>query len=475
MEFFFAKEGTRKIDQQHIVLKPSNWEDDGYYTTFIMIYHSDKSSNQSYRRIGEIKILFKDERRSIDHMPPNFTQLSDEYLSVVQDIYFLEQLNRLGITDLVLKSLNEVAYKPQLALRKRKLQGVMKSLTRYSTPNARFQKSTSNLPNRNIDFSYSVKLRGIENRYNVAFAFSPEDLLGNRLHAIIGFNGVGKTRYLSSLAKALSGKTRSGKFLPSRPPFTSVIAVSLSIFDDFYKPASGNEFSYTYVGFTTLTNNGEVQKAEEVVKNRRQISKDLSLAWEEIGRRSRQEGATGIISRFLGDSAPANVNNKSVDDRNSIYESLSSGQKVIYYIIVNILARIETNSLILIDEIENHLHPTAISLMLKVINEILNTYDSYSILATHSALVLQEIPSSYITIFEKLGNQISFRKPDIQTFGEMIDVINDEIYRFPIENSNYKIQIKEAIKNTDSSTLSEYFSPRLAYHVKQLLDTDDSL
>jgi predicted ATP-dependent endonuclease of OLD family len=53
---------------------------------------------------------------------------------------------------------------------------------------------------------------------------------------------------------------------------------------------------------------------------------------------------------------------------------------------------------LLFDEPETHLHPSIIFKLINTLNKLLDDYDSYLIIATHSPIVIQQIPSKKVMI-----------------------------------------------------------------------------
>ena len=86
---------------------------------------------------------------------------------------------------------------------------------------------------------------------------------------------------------------------------------------------------------------------------------------------------------------------------NEIYTILSSGQSIILFMISEIISQIRYDSLILFDEPETHLHPNAISSLLNTIFRLVKRFESFCIIATHSPLIIQEIPARNIFIIER--------------------------------------------------------------------------
>ena len=113
---------------------------------------------------------------------------------------------------------------------------------------------------------------------------------------------------------------------------------------------------------------------------------------------------------------------------NSVSKKLSSGQSILLYIITEIVANIRFDSLIIYDEPETHLHPNAISQLVNTIYELTNEFQSYCILATHSPIIVRELLSRNVYIVERDSNIMTARKPLIETFGENLTTITEEIF-----------------------------------------------
>ncbi|WP_369887280.1 AAA family ATPase [Klebsiella pneumoniae] len=66
------------------------------------------------------------------------------------------------------------------------------------------------------------------------------------------------------------------------------------------------------------------------------------------------------------------------------------------------LSSIQNNSIILIDEIENFLHPNLIISLISSLSDLLISTNSICLIATHSLYVAREIPRSGVHIFERI-------------------------------------------------------------------------
>ena len=143
------------------------------------------------------------------------------------------------------------------------------------------------------------------------------------------------------------------------------------------------------------------------------------------------------------------------------FTTLSSGQKIISHIFTQVVASITEDSLLLIDEPEIHLHPNAISSFMRMLNRLLEKFNSFAIISTHSPIVLQEIPAKYVRVFD---NNVSYdTKLWEECFGDNISSIIKNVFNVRPDESNYKsffLQKKEegfskkGIENLFSDNLS---------------------
>lgn len=154
-----------------------------------------------------------------------------------------------------------------------------------------------------------------------------------------------------------------------------------------------------------------------------------------------------IENEYGVNSDKVSFTKESINKLESIIETMSSGQNITFYIYLNIIANITKSSLILIDEPETHLHPNAISCSIRFLYELLEQYSSYSIITTHSPLVIQEIPASCIKIFKNIDGKHYTENITMETFGSNISDIINNVFFVDENESNYK---KYLIKLCDS-------------------------
>lgn len=109
---------------------------------------------------------------------------------------------------------------------------------------------------------------------------------------------------------------------------------------------------------------------------------------------------------------------------------LSSGQQTFVDLVINLLSLIKNNTLVLVDEPENTLHPNLEIDYIKILNDILEEFDSFAIIATHSPLIVREVSTKYVNVIklDKATNEPSISNPSIGTFGGDIGTITNYVF-----------------------------------------------
>lgn len=108
--------------------------------------------------------------------------------------------------------------------------------------------------------------------------------------------------------------------------------------------------------------------------------------------------------------------------------SLSSGQRLFTFIVINVLGAIRDNSLIVIDEPELFLHPTLEIEFISLLKAVLAPFRSKAILATHSLSVVREVPSNCVHIFREDETGLDIVPPPFETFGGNVQRISSYVF-----------------------------------------------
>jgi ABC-type multidrug transport system ATPase subunit len=458
IKFYVVKGNSEKVKTQltpYFILEFNDgWNDYTFKTEFALTLHKE----DSIVKIGMVKITNNDESEIINTLPDTFYELKEGFCSLGQSYEYYENLkNEIGDHfETVLFALKDAAFHSDIHDKFEQNEIFKTSLIRYDEAEQLLRSVKYKIYGFDLDnlysfkYTFSPKYTAITPSVDINFNFNNNKDLPSRIYGIIGKNGTGKTQLITSLPLDISND-KSECFVPKTPAFSKVIAVSYSIFDDFEIPKKTATFNYKYCGL--------LDEKRELLTQRQQLLR-FHKACEDIQEKHRVLKWRKILSSFL-DSDILNkfvIEKKDSSDEitftidraefNKIKKNLSSGQNILIYIITEIISNIRRDSLLLFDEPETHLHPNAISQLMDVIYELVHEFQSYCIIATHSPLIVQELLSKNVHIIEKNENLISARKPSIESFGQNLTTLTEEIFgNSSIEKRYKKIINQMVLKN----------------------------
>lgn len=107
---------------------------------------------------------------------------------------------------------------------------------------------------------------------------------------------------------------------------------------------------------------------------------------------------------------------------------LSSGQRLFCYIVVNVLGVMRRNSLVVVDEPELFLHPTLEIQFVSMLKQLLRSYGSKALVATHSVVTVREVPSRCVHVFENTDDGLRISNPPFETFGGDVQRISSYVF-----------------------------------------------
>jgi ABC-type transport system involved in cytochrome c biogenesis ATPase subunit len=468
------KSGVVPSSYPAFILKIDNWDD---YSTKCQFYLTYASSKTKSNDIGNIKILHKKKSRTV--LDDDFELLGDEYISLGQSLDFYENLLKICGQDVAvdfLESVRDISWQPLLAEPFETLSPFRNAMLRNNSAQKarRFGRVIINSQKvlESFSFTYKCQIDGADNEIEVAFDFDTDDPVPRRIVGIIGRNATGKTRFLSQLSQDLvkirrtsleTEKQREESFAPQRPIFNRLLALSFSAFDRFARPQS-EQVSYVYCGI----------RNEKGALSR----KDLELKYQSNLVRIKNAGRAyewaEHMEEILGD-AGKEVKKEILqgfvesEDKKDTLELLSSGQAILAHAITSLIAWIEPESIIIFDEPETHLHPNAVASLFNVLHKILRHYDSYSIVATHSPVVIQEVPSKRVILFEREGNTTIVKKLGIETFGENVAELTRHVFDTVEIPSFYKAELKRLSRSRDFEAVMTLFENNLSMSAQSYL------
>ena len=467
----------------YIILVIDNWDDFGYKTTFDA-YYVNSENQETF--IEKVKIYRKGSKVSAESIPRDFGRLNKEWCSLGQDIdYYKKLIELVGIekTKKILHNLNDVVLSEEIRDKFEEDKGFNNSLLRWSETEKYLYEARKifGISGKvfQASFAFECKLNSAVEPHKFSFDFNNDEYLPYRINVIIGKNGTGKTQILAKLANALSGYKleQQGFFEESRPLFSQVIAVSYSAFDIFEKPHQDNlslrerinnrrtsfshgitkpdgkdkksEYSYVYCG---LQNAQGTYSLPEIMKN-------LTISLNKVKLLGRVEKWRNILSQIIEENYDYILDEL---EKGGCPDEISSGQSILLASMTEVISNIKPQSILIIDEPELHLHPNAISNLIRMLHILLKEFDSYAIISTHSPIIIQETPAKYVHVVERYGNEPYVRKLNIESFGENLSNITTEVFAVKSSESNYKAYLKEMYKKKSYNEIVNYFAKGLS-------------
>lgn len=446
-----------------------NWDDYEFKTLFKLNYWPEKGV---CHKIDYIKILYEKMESGRTQLPDSFTSLPSTFCSLGQsEIYYEELLKYIPeIYESVLYALKDAAWFPDIQCRFENNVGFKKSLLRNENTDAILSSIKRKIKRAGEDswnFTLNSELPYSKEPLNLLFEFGnlESEYNHNRIKALIGANGSGKTSILKSLVKGLI--RNEDVFQPSQPIFSKVIAISFSIFDTFIELRGKSVLTYSYCGLHDRSNT--VMSEED-----REARLRESLEWINGGEEGKDHGNHRFIEKFMKGLEivfPTDWVDSVCSDTglaiNAILKKskvMSTGESMILNLIASLYANIRQNSLIVFDEMEVHLHPKAIRQMMSLLFKITKEYNSACIIATHSSIVIQELLADNVIIIEKNENNIAIsRILNHESLAENLSIISGEIFGESSISPHYEKFIRNMAENSDTfeSLLSKLSSKNL--------------
>jgi AbiJ N-terminal domain 3/AAA domain, putative AbiEii toxin, Type IV TA system len=430
----------------------NGWNDFGYRTDYDLFFY-DENSEVTY--IGSTKIMKSDDEADDSPLADNFKELDNDFCSLGQTIEYYSNLKHLFDKKFtsILYALKDVAFFPEINDKFENKTVFNKSLIRYDEAERLLREAKylvygydlSNL----YSFTYDFKPKFSDTPIKVNFDFNNNTNSTDRIYGLIGKNATGKTQLITSLPIDIA-KNKNELFTPKTPLFSKVIAVSYSIFDSFELPKSTVSFNYKYCGLkdsdgNLISDKGLILRFHHTWKKIKELERMND--WKEILLNFMEED---LLDTFIVQKEGEETLTVNIEEFTKVRKAMSSGQNILLYVISEIVANIRFDSLILYDEPETHLHPNAISQLVNAIYELINKFESYCILATHSPLIIRELLSKNVLVIEREGNVASIRKIGIESFGENLTILTDEVFGNRSIPKQHKLIIEKLVSDGKS-------------------------
>jgi predicted ATPase len=478
-------------------LVADDWDDWFKYNTLYSMSYIDAAG--ALQRIGGVKIgqfgMTTGQRRPA--LDEQFDELDDRFFSLGQDEEYYGNLNNLGDStrNQVLVRLRDVAFYPELFDRALREDVTGESLLRYVTPASvtgqfgRLARGGAKLS----EYEFKYVAPAAPNSESVSFGFSvlPGSEPPTNVHVLIGRNGVGKTHLLNLMTRALIEENSSaadvgqfswpsGKTMESL--FANLVSVTFSAFDPF-EPLSNRQnkatgVQYAYVGLKQIE---KTESGKSLSKSPASLSREFGtsvracLQGARLGRwrAALQTLETDAIFRDADVAGLAKDERDESDSRGKAVElfgKLSSGHKIVLLTITRLVETVEERTLVLLDEPEAHLHPPLLSAFVRSLSDLLINRNGVAIIATHSPVVLQEVPRSCAWKIRRSGREVIAERPEVETFGENLGVLTREVFGLEVTHSGFHRMLQNTVNtNVSFESAVRKFQGQLGAEAKAIL------
>lgn len=490
------------------------WDDFDYIITFQVFYVSNKSKKKLgnikvlSKKSKNTSTLFKKESNFVNEKIYNISDILDpaEFISIGEEFDYYKIIKSIFSSpqnERYLESICDICYYRSNLDEYTQWEGYQSSLMRSNSSTAILNKGFQIALGHYIaNKKFEITIDTLGDTFEpITFEFNKERLIGeSNICLLIGKNGVGKSHILKEISKLVIGLSPHTNDLPV---FHKLIIIAYSPFENFYchnqifkmldDRYSNNQSKskksykrkrmhineYAYIGFKNEEGNFDLNypsklSIESLIKiikydqennwwkdkkTRFSILKEtlkLCMDFDDIFIMDNNNNEI-LISNDLSISkikeSSINYNVGLIFRKSGIKLSLSSGQIIYSYILPSIMSEIEEESLLILDEPELYLHPELEVNLINMIKNILYETDSYSIIATHSAIIAREVERKSINILRKHDNITRVFKPSIETYGESIVRIIAEVFDDNYVEKPFQHEINKYINHNENFSL----------------------
>ena len=488
IKFYVVERGLPKKALRNIAvayLEKDSWDDYSFRTSFDLTVFDAEGTRFD---LGHVKIGYKGQTVpskgitcTADYLPTKFDNSDelDTLFSVGQDVEYYKKLLTIEeeLRNEILKTLKDAAFDLNILNEIRNESVFVRSLRRDIADPAFEVKNTFHqiLDGASVrtPFNFYFAIGGVK----LDFDTEPAETPPSNIHVLIGRNGAGKTTLLNNMAccQIYDGDARyggfyiKGLFQDSHMPkdyFSSLVFVSFSAFDSFEYPeeytkalkngeVENNIFSY--IGLKT--EESLLKGAESTLKNKKALNEEFICSLRACFRFGHtknlwlnaitllhsddnfSEMGLNVLAKLDGDDVFNSASEKFI--------SMSSGHAIVLLTITKLITEIKEKSLVLIDEPEGHLHPPLLAAFMHSLSDLLIYRNGLAIIATHSPVVLQEVPRECVWNIIRSGDAMFPQRLEIETYGENVGMLTREVFGLEVKESGFHKKLKEYVSDTD--------------------------
>jgi len=357
------------------------------------------------------------------------------------------------------------------------------------------------------DFKFNVA--GLTQDFEpIHFRFDNSRKLGNtNVNLLIGRNGTGKSHVLRHLVDQVTGLVLSAD---KQPYFHKVVVAAYSPFESFktenqLSAALGEETSggealekmsqrrlmvnkYAYIGFKDPGGCFSLDwpKESSVHALLKILAYDEDSSWRDVSRFEllfntlrqsinfdflalKDKGGQAILLSAADNHVQPSA--KSIEEKVDVTQGifflkqsttaqqplpvpLSSGQTIYSYLLPNLVAEVEDESLVILDEPELYLHPAMEIALINMVKTLLRDTKSNAIVATHSSILAREVERLGIVVLRREEERTTATLPPFETFGQSVELIMGEVF------DDY--HVRKAYQDSLDDAAAPYANPEVA-------------
>lgn len=482
----------------HAFLKNDNWDDWFKFETAYQLYVVDETG--VLHEPGTVKIgrfglhpgANRAENTRRAELPLEFESLGDEFFSLGQRENYYETLNNLGrdVREAILTGLRDVAYDLQLFDRAANERVMVDSLLRNVDSTTvrlrlgRLAHGDATLTRFKFDYELPPTPSG-QDRPRLEFDVRPYSAPPSNVHVLIGRNGVGKTRCMQGIARAALGANVGQDDVgvlqisgDDQRSFAGLVLVAFSAFDMFDLPDDvPSGIRATLVGLRER----DSQAGQFRTKSPADLARDFTTSLINCRRGLKAERWLGAVASLANDplfaeNEPSTLlegdlpDDQWVDRAQRFFTRLSSGHAIVLLTVTRLVDLVDERTLVLLDEPEGHLHPPLLSAFIRTLADLLTRRNGVAIIATHSPVVLQEVPAACAWILNRSGQVTTADRPAVETFGENVGTLTREVFSFEVTNTGFHNLVRDAVEQQqfDYDMVVAHFSGQLGMEARAI-------
>jgi hypothetical protein len=408
------------------------------------------------------------------NLAQTFDALDERFFSLGQDENYYETLNGLSenLRGRVLIGLRDCSFDLTIFETER-LQQVMEiSLLRtVSEQNVRgrlhrLSRGDATLTEFQFDYEFPEIGGGIDPAV-LEFEVSPESQPPTNVHVLIGRNGVGKTRCMRGIAEALLGRvpedgSPTGTIVlnpdAGQPwSFAGLAMISFSAFDDFDLRSQPRDLIRSkQVGLFEWHFDEDERAEYTTMKTPADLAVDFRESLDACRQGLRATRWRAAVETLEADDLFAEANVTALLDMGdedwgiaavNLFKRLSSGHAIVLLTMTRLVEMVDERTLVLLDEPEGHLHPPLLSAFIRALSDLLVKRNGVAIVATHSPVVLQEVPRLCAWKLRRAREVAVVERPTVETFGENVGILTREVFGFEVTKSGFHRLLAEAVSS----------------------------